>query len=114
MLPPLRYHMGKPPLATTTERKFLTPAQRIRLACSQDYKCNICKKLLPSVWNADHIVPLHLGGSNDITNMQMLCALCHSNKSQLEGIHRGRNALPASPPASPRGKGSGGCFPCCS
>ena len=30
----------------------------------------------------DHVIPLHLGGSNYITNLQPLCWLCHRQKGQ--------------------------------
>lgn len=30
---------------------------------------------------ADHIVPVHKGGSNDLSNMQGLCADCHRRKT---------------------------------
>lgn len=33
---------------------------------------------------ADHIIPLSLGGTNDLENMQALCVSCHSQKSKAE------------------------------
>lgn len=30
---------------------------------------------------ADHIVPLHRGGTNAISNIQILCQQCHANKT---------------------------------
>ena len=32
----------------------------------------------------DHIVPVALGGSNDITNLQLLCRACHAEKSRID------------------------------
>ena len=72
----------------THPRKFLTPAQKQRLAAEQKYCCRECEQLLPSTWQVDHRVPLHLGGTNDWLNLQILCPLCHANKSQLEAIER--------------------------
>ncbi|EKD5652594.1 TPA: HNH endonuclease [Enterobacter cloacae] len=52
----------------------------------EDGHCAICQNNLTGVFanNAgiaiDHIVPLNLGGTNDPTNLQMLCGDCNSEK----------------------------------
>lgn len=41
----------------------------------------------------DHVVPLALGGADDMKNMQVLCANCHAEKSRKEAkqsIEKGR------------------------
>lgn len=38
----------------------------------------------------DHIVPIHLGGSDDLANLQPLCAPCHAAKTAQEAGARGR------------------------
>ncbi|MCX6236987.1 MAG: HNH endonuclease [Bacteroidia bacterium] len=49
-------------------------------------KCCLCKKDLSGTLSLsnekeyDHIVPLSLGGSNDVTNIQLLCKECNRNK----------------------------------
>lgn len=48
------------------------------------YCCNICKQLLPEKWHGDHIVPLREGGSNHLSNCQVLCPNCHTLKSSRE------------------------------
>jgi 5-methylcytosine-specific restriction endonuclease McrA len=81
------------------KRKGLSYAQRIILAASQEYKCVgvYCKgqKQLPSSWEADHIRPLHRGGSNTFvyknghilaSNYQIICPNCHAIKTQEESI----------------------------
>ena len=35
---------------------------------------------LESVENFDHIIPLALGGLNDVTNLQLLCRECNAKK----------------------------------
>ena len=35
-------------------------------------------------FHIDHIVPLACGGNNDITNLQVLCAGCHFDKTRQE------------------------------
>jgi hypothetical protein len=50
-------------------------------------RCAICLRDLTGLLNTDfkseidHIVPLNLGGINDITNLQLLCTKCNNGKS---------------------------------
>jgi len=37
---------------------------------------------------ADHIVPLHRGGTNDASNIQSLCVACHREKTAREAMDR--------------------------
>jgi 5-methylcytosine-specific restriction protein A len=43
----------------------------------------------------DHVVPLRHGGSNDESNLQALCASCHSRKTVLRdgGFGRARRRM---------------------
>lgn len=70
----------------STHRIKLTEAKKRRIAAKQGYLCASCKNVLPSTWNLDHLVPLHLGGSNSLSNFQVLCPNCHADKSQRELI----------------------------
>ena len=57
------------------------------IAAKQQWRCAHCDELLPSTFELDHIVPLHLGGSNDFeTNSAVLCNFCHATKTQKEMI----------------------------
>lgn len=47
---------------------------------AQGGKCIYCLRKLGSRYHADHIVPLALGGTNWISNIQLTCKSCNSSK----------------------------------
>jgi hypothetical protein len=49
---------------------------------SQNNKCNCCSvELTESTRELDHIMPLALGGTNYISNLQWLCQFCNGSKN---------------------------------
>lgn len=56
-----------------------------------------CVVLWRSVLELDHRIPLHIGGSNDIENLWLLCGQCHQRKTsseqsaRLKSLGAGRN-----------------------
>lgn len=49
------------------------------------YICQTCKQPFPEGnLEADHIIPLHEGGWDIISNIQILCIPCHSMKTKAE------------------------------
>lgn len=47
-----------------------------------NYTCLRCKKSEPEIkLTIDHVIPLSLGGNNDILNIQPLCGACNSSKN---------------------------------
>ena len=63
-----------------------TAAQLRELLIKQRYKCPCCGKSLRRGYHVDHIEPLALGGSNDITNIQLLFPTCNLKKGALDPI----------------------------
>jgi 5-methylcytosine-specific restriction endonuclease McrA len=47
---------------------------------AQNGRCANCKIDLYSRFHRDHIMPLKLGGTNDIGNIQLLCPSCNTSK----------------------------------
>jgi len=63
------------------------------VAYNQSYKCAACERLgvdqlLPPTYEVDHVIPLHMGGTNEIGNLEALCNSCHAQKTQYERIQR--------------------------
>lgn len=51
--------------------------------------CQICTNdLIENQWHCDHIQPLWEGGSNEMQNLQAICANCHAGKTAEEQIRR--------------------------
>lgn len=69
-------------------RKYLKPIDKQFIFRTQSECCKFCKdkiKLYPFPnCDADHIIPVHLGGKTTVNNMQLLCVQCHRQKSASE------------------------------
>eukprot|EP01129_Flabellula_baltica_P010822 TRINITY_DN4624_c0_g1_i3.p1 TRINITY_DN4624_c0_g1~~TRINITY_DN4624_c0_g1_i3.p1 ORF type:complete len:472 (-),score=105.97 TRINITY_DN4624_c0_g1_i3:20-1435(-) len=69
-------------IAKNNKRKRkLTSSQKKEIAAGQYWRCNICRELLGSAYEVDHIVQFADGGSDDPDNLQALCANCHAKKT---------------------------------
>ena len=65
------------------KRRTIPPKIRLSLFLSANGHCQSCRaKIHPGQkWELDHIIPLALGGSNSLENMQILCKICHRCKT---------------------------------
>ncbi len=94
-------HSRKPWATTTTsahQRGYGTHWRKTRARVLRlEPGCRTCGQPATCV---DHIVPKHLGGDNDIANLQPLCDKCHTAKTVTEAT-TARKTLP------PRLKGWG-------
>jgi 5-methylcytosine-specific restriction endonuclease McrA len=57
-----------------------TAAEVKQLLARQKCLCAACKTSIESGYHRDHVVPLALGGSNFIRNIQLLCPTCNRKK----------------------------------
>ena len=72
-------------LQTPKHRRQLGEALYKELWARQGCKCNLCD-CAGAARDVDHIVPLCLGGSNELENLQIICSNCHAQKTTIEGL----------------------------
>ena len=66
-------------------RITFTKEKRESILKTFKFQCNKCKcKLKDGHYDIDHIKPLAKGGTNEDTNLQPLCKMCHNEKTQNE------------------------------
>ena len=68
---------------TTTPRRSLSDQQRAKLFLERGGCCADCRRKIRSgeVWELDHALSLENGGTNDPSNLVLLCRACHSAKT---------------------------------
>jgi len=81
--------LAEPRRQTKTKRGYISPFTKKLCGSRQHWKCAACGRLLDASYEIDHIVPLHRGGTNDISNLQAICrSPCHVLKSNREASQR--------------------------
>lgn len=64
-----------------TPRSHIPTSVRKYILQRDNYQCQSCgKNTTQTQLNIDHIIPLATGGSNDISNLQVLCHQCNQQK----------------------------------
>lgn len=75
--------LGKPfDMANTMRSRGGSWTRKAKQLKANQPQCVKCGSIMDL--EADHIVPLHRGGSNDIANLQVLCKDCHARKTASE------------------------------
>ena len=69
------------------ERHQPTKDERQKMLDLANGCCATCQKAVKKVFHIDHIIPLAEGGSNEKTNLQVLCKPCHFDKTRQEQEH---------------------------
>ena len=69
-------------------KRRITGLEKRIVASKANWKCEICKEMLQSTYEIDHIIPLWKKGPDEISNLQALCRECHGKKTQIEEIER--------------------------
>ena len=75
---------GDNSLAPKSSRGVRAVSERAKktVAYQQGYACASCGCMLPPSYQVDHIVPIAMGGSNGLANLQALCLSCHTQKTR--------------------------------
>lgn len=58
----------------------------LELLQKQGMRCMECRCSISKGYTIDHIMPLNLGGNNDISNIQLLCRSCNCKKSAFDPL----------------------------
>lgn len=75
--------MPSKPAVETPSRRALRAWEVAQIMQAQRGMCQLCgRKLYPGSFDADHVIPIACGGTNDLTNFQLLCRKpCHADKT---------------------------------
>ena len=65
-------------------KRNVTHLMKMKVVARQRMFCNNCNDDLDETLEIDHVIPLFLGGTNDLDNLAALCPKCHRKKSNQE------------------------------
>lgn len=67
-------------------KRSVSESRKKFVAARQEWKCATCGSVLDFTYEVDHVIPLFLGGTNEVDNLAACCVSCHKKKTLLERI----------------------------
>lgn len=71
-----------------TTKRSVSETKKKFVAANQNWLCGDCKRQLPAWFEVDHVIALHNGGSNDVSNLVALCRDCHGKKTAMDRLEQ--------------------------
>jgi hypothetical protein len=59
-------------------RRIIEPSLKKQIFAKYNNKCYVCEYSINSALRVHHIIPIHLGGKENIDNAVLLCSNCHT------------------------------------
>ena len=69
-----------------TTKRSVSETKKKFVAANQNWLCGDCKRQLPAWFEVDHVIALHNGGSNEVSNLVALCRECHGKKTAMDRL----------------------------
>lgn len=75
-----------------SSRRKLTPTARARIFLDAGGRCHLCSRKIAEgeLWEAEHVQPLSMGGSDTPANMRPAHVDCHAGKTKAEAGPRAK------------------------
>lgn len=68
-----------------TSRRSLSTTRKLRIFEAAGGLCHICgTKIFGKGWDAEHVIPLALGGADDDRNLRPAHKACHGDKTKID------------------------------
>ena len=71
-----------------TTKRSVSETKKKFVAANQNWLCGDCKRQLPAWFEVDHVIALHNGGSNEVSNLVALCRDCHGKKTAMDRLDK--------------------------
>jgi 5-methylcytosine-specific restriction endonuclease McrA len=80
---PLRLAVNEKNAAKQRIRDLLKPAMKKEIGERQEWRCVYCQRDISKRSSIDHIVPIEVGGTSEMSNIQLTCLRCNQSKGTL-------------------------------
>jgi len=71
-----------------TTKRSVSETKKKFVAANQKWMCGDCNTQLPAWFEVDHVIALHNGGSNELSNLVALCRNCHGKKTSMDRLDK--------------------------